>query len=221
MIGLSKYWVIYPIRAFCLSAALIYSRMQLIRSYDHLSLPSTSALSLLPRFLSHYPRFNALEPPIVRFITSSGNSRVNRLRACRLCLLLRQSAVGIDAPDSAESIPECGLQGLRRIPEVGDDKQCLEQTCLVLLTRCEVPKSERGYDLALGKLGINAVLARSTSSVDVSQNSSILARDFSELAAFTQSAGFENTVLSGFLRASILAVRCNLLVECPSTPVGA
>ena len=47
LIGLSKYWGIHPIRAFYLSTALIYSRMQLPRSYDHLSLPSTSALSLL------------------------------------------------------------------------------------------------------------------------------------------------------------------------------
>ena len=74
MIGLSKYSGIHPIRAFYLSTALIYSRMQLPRSYDHLSLPSTSALSLHPRLLSHYPRFNALEPPLVRLIASSGNS---------------------------------------------------------------------------------------------------------------------------------------------------
>ena len=78
VIGLSKYWGIHPIKAFYLSATLTYSRMQLPRSYDHLSLPSTSALSLLPRLLSHYPRFNALEPPIVRLIASSGNRESGR-----------------------------------------------------------------------------------------------------------------------------------------------
>ena len=62
-----------PIRAFYLSTALIYSRMQLPRSYDHLSLPSTSALLLHPRLQSHYPRFNALQTPVVRLIASSGN----------------------------------------------------------------------------------------------------------------------------------------------------
>jgi len=52
LIGFEQVLGIYPIRAFYLNAALTYSRMQLPRSYDHLSLPSTSALPLQPRFLS-------------------------------------------------------------------------------------------------------------------------------------------------------------------------
>ena len=74
LIGLSKYWGVHSIRALYLSAMLTYSRRQLPRSYDHLSLPSTSAPQLHPCLLSHYPRFNALDPPIVRLVASSGNT---------------------------------------------------------------------------------------------------------------------------------------------------